>query len=121
MPPQPYPQPRIDTIVLDAATREERRRTDYSGSVWFGRPPEIGALRLVAPGSRYLSWESGAFFLPDSDYHFVVGTQASWVDDPRGGDLGRLQLALTVHAGEPLGITYRVEALCAPGAVAEAP
>ena len=142
--PQPFPEPRIDTLVIDAVSREQRRRTEYRGSVWFGQRPEIGARRLVAPGSRYLEWESSAFFLPDSlpyrraelsdaqvscsaaihashgNYHLVMGAQASWADDPRGGDLCWLQLELTVHASsDPIGISYDVVALCAPGAVAD--
>jgi hypothetical protein len=142
MPPQPFPEPRIDTLVIDAVSGEQRRRTDYRGSVWFGQRPEIGALRIVAPGSRYMAWESSAFFLPDSlpyrraeladaqvscsaaihaahlDYHFVLGASASWADDPRGGDLCWLQLGLTVHGSEPMGVSYGVVVLCAPGAVA---
>lgn len=143
MPPQAFAEPRIDTLVTDAATGEQRRRTDYSGSVWFGQPPEIGARRVVASGARFLAWESGSFFLPDSlpyrrgdladaqvscsvalhaahrDYHLVLGTRASWVDDPRGGDLCWLQLEMTVHgSSEPVGISYQVAALCAPAAVA---
>ena len=143
MPPQPFPQPRIDTLVADAVSGEQRRRTDYRGSVWYGQPPEIGARRIAAPGSRFLAWERSAFFLPDSlayrraelgdaqvscsvaihashgNFQLLLGAQASWADDPRGGDLCWLQLELTVHAtSEPIGVSYGVVAVCAPGAVA---
>ena len=143
MPPQPFPEPRIDTLVTSAVSGEQRRRTDYRGTVWYGQPPEIGARRIAAPGSGPLAWESSAFFLPDSlpyrraelgdaqvscsaaihaahgNYHLVMGAEASWADDPRGGDLCWLQLGLTVHASsEPIGVSYGVVVLCAPAAVA---
>jgi len=97
-------------LSIDAVSGEQRRRTDYRGSVWFGQRPETGARRIVAPGARYLEWEGTAFFLPDSlpyrraeladaqvscsaaiqashlDYHFVMDAHASWADDPRGGE-----------------------------------
>jgi len=143
MPPQAFPEGRIDTLVADVVSGEQRRRTDYRGSVWYGQPPEIGARRVAASGARSVAWDSSVVFLPDSlpyrraqlgdaqvtcsaaihashgNYHFVMGAQANWADDPRGGEFCWLQLALTVHASsEPIGVSYDVVVVCAPEAVA---
>ena len=139
MPPQPFPQPRIDTLVTDAVSGEQRRRTEYSGTLWWGQPPEIGR-HTHARGGRWR--DGGVLFLPDSlpyrraelanaqvsctaavqaltaEFTIVTGVQASFADDPRGGDLCWLELRLALRGGEPSAISYRVVALSAPGAVA---
>jgi hypothetical protein len=138
--PQLIPQPRIDTFVRDAATGAERRRTEYSGTVWFGGPPDTGG-RIVGFVSTFLR-DATPVFLPDSlpyrrdalsdalvsctaavqgstaETNFVTAAGAAWADDPRGGDLAWLQLTLDVYGKEPLGVAYRVVALCDPEAVA---
>lgn len=58
------PQPRIDTLVIDAPTGAQRRHIEYSGAVWFGGRPEITSFGLVMM-SRGAQVQS-PFFLPDS-------------------------------------------------------
>jgi hypothetical protein len=38
---EPVMQPRIDMLVTDPATGEQRRRTEYNGTIWFGGRPVI--------------------------------------------------------------------------------
>lgn len=142
MPGQPIPQPRIDALVKDPATGAERRRTEYSGVVWFGQPPDISG-GIVSFTSTYVR-DATPFFLPDSlpyrrdavagavvactasvqgsgaETNLITDVTAGWADDPRGGDLCWLQLRLDVYGREPLGISYRVVAVCDPAAVAVA-
>ena len=134
------PQPRIDTLVRDATSGQERRRTEYAGTVWFGTPPDTSG-RFVGFVATYLR-EAPAFFLPDSlpyrrtgladavasctvgvhsstgESNFVTGATAAWADDPRGGEVSWLQVTFDVYGKEPLGLDYRVVALCDPAAVA---
>lgn len=37
----PMPAQRIDTVVADPVTGDQRRRTDYAGTVWYGDRPQI--------------------------------------------------------------------------------
>ena len=39
------PNPRIDTLVVDAASGLQRRRTEYTGTVWFGGRPSLSGRR----------------------------------------------------------------------------
>jgi hypothetical protein len=88
--------------------------------------------------------EDSAFFLPDSlpyrragvadgvisctvglqyqsgESNYVFHAQADWGDDPRAADLCWVQLHLTMEGRQPLGVSYRVVALCDPAAVADA-
>ena len=49
---------------------------------------------------------------------FVNAAQASFADDPRGGDRCWVALQIDVYGQEPLAVAYRVVALCDPAAVA---
>jgi hypothetical protein len=132
-------QPRIDTLVNDAATGAQVRRTDYSGVAWYGAPPDTSG-RMISFNQEYLR-EDSAFFLPDShpyarehlgeasatcsvavvgepgEAYFVTHAEASFADDPRGGDHAWLALRIAVYGRQPLGISYRVTAICPTAAV----
>ena len=132
MPPQLNPQPRVDTIVADPTSGAQRRRSDYSGTAWFGvGGPVRGAIS-----------EEARFFLPDSLPYWrarlhdavvqcsvalqvqsghpnvVSDPHTQWVEDPRADGLAWLQLTFSVEGRDPLAISYRVVALCDPEAVA---
>jgi hypothetical protein len=129
---QARPQPRIDTLVNDPATGAERRRSDYTGTVWFGAGGMVrGAVR-----------EDARFFLPDSLPYWrarlddavaacsvaiqvqtgypnsIVDPHVAWVPDPRNDDLAWLELTFSVEGRDPLAVSYRVTAVCNPTAVA---
>ena len=132
--PQPIPQPRIDTLVSDAETGTQVRRTDYSGTAWYGEPPDTSGA-AVAFTQTYLN-EDSAFFLPDSHPYvtadlgaaavtcsvalqaqpgeacFVTRAEASFAGDPRGGDRSWIALRLAVYGREPLAVAYRVTTIC---------
>jgi hypothetical protein len=139
VPPQLIPQPRIDTLVADPVTGGELRRTEYSGTAWYGAPPDTGG-RIVSFVTRSVR-DATPVFLPDSlpyrqgalgnatvscnaavqasnnETHLVTNAQAGFVDDPRGGETAWLQLLLDIYGHEPLGIAYRVVVLCDRAAV----
>ncbi len=56
------PAHRIDTLVADPVTGEERRRTDYAGTVWYDGGPQMGGA-VVSRGRAQIS---ASFRLPDS-------------------------------------------------------
>jgi hypothetical protein len=131
---QSRPQPRIDTLVTDPASGAERRRSDYSGSAWFGTGggPVRGAVR-----------EEARFFLPDSLPYWrarlddavaacsvalqvqsgypnsLSDPHAQWVADPRNDDIAWLELTFSLDAREPLAVSYRVTVLTDPAAIAQ--
>jgi hypothetical protein len=133
VPPQPYPQPRIDTFVTDANTGEKRRHTEYSGTLWYGHPPDLGRVRIY---NSQPFQDDTPVFLPDSLQYrrseltdgvvtctvgmqaltsegtHIVHAGADWVDDPRGGDVAWIQVRLVVVGAQPLGVAYRVVAVC---------
>ena len=135
-------QPRIDMLVTDPATGGPRRRTEYSGTIWLGGRPVITAGMTMASGAFVVNLPP--FFLPDSlpykrdavgdgivaatvavqsdvDHTMITDAQAAFVDDP--GVAGRcwIQIALTMSARGPIGLSYRVVALTAPDAVDQLP
>src|SRR4051812_30697864 len=57
------PSQRIDTQVADPGSGEQRRRTDYAGTVWYGGRPQM-VRRHPLPGTH--AEISGSFWLPDS-------------------------------------------------------
>jgi hypothetical protein len=136
------PQPRVDTRVTDAATGEERRRTEYIGTAWIGgRAEMVGSMmRRIGPPGIATPTKDAAFFVPDSlryrrealdgaqlsvsatlqasgDPAAIIGAWASFVDDPSGAPAW-VQLHLSCFAGWPLAVSYRVVALTPTDAVA---
>jgi hypothetical protein len=131
----PVPAPRIDTLVTDALTGVERRRTDYSGTVWYGgRPQVMGGMTVTTGGSAQISTP---FWLPDSHVYAsaeahvqasaaiqsasgepsqIMDVGAGLGDDPQGGNL-RVWVAVSAVSRVPLGVSYRVTVICDPGAV----
>jgi hypothetical protein len=133
------PQPRIDTLVTDAASGAARRRTEYTGVAWFGGKPELTSWGIAATGRPVRFGQP--FYLPDSlpydfasaaaatiacsvavrsapaDSHHLVEASAAIVPDPRSPGVGWLQVRLAGAAQAPLAVTYRVDVLVAPEAV----
>lgn len=137
------PQPRIDVLVTDAATGEQRRRTTYSGMIWLGGRIDVTASVQVS--------RSGAIdapvILPDSLAYdpakladatvtaaWAIGTASSrdgqavvglrrvgFVPDPQGRPPMWLQLHLAGRGMLPCGITYQVEAYTVPDPLLPAP
>jgi hypothetical protein len=121
------PQPRLDTVVTDAAGGGDRRRTEYSGTVWFGGRASLGAVSM----QRLAAIES-PFFLPDSlpyrpdplndaqvaatiaiqgaadGEHQLAEVRAALVPDPRNPVVCWVQLQVLGRAMVPLGVSYRV-------------
>jgi hypothetical protein len=133
------PQPKVETIVR-VPGGEERRRTEYMGTVWFDGRPEISGLALRpsqdAPKGIRTPGKEVAIFVPDSlpyarekladaqltvstalqassDNGLVLAAQAAFVDDPSGAPTW-IQLHLQAYGGWPLAIAYRVVALTQP-------
>jgi hypothetical protein len=133
------PQPRIDTLVTEAATGMQRRRTEYTGTVWFGGRPQVTSYGMVTRGAA-AAIES-PFFLPDSlpyrpdplqdalvvcsvaiqgsedESHQVLGYRAGLVPDPRNPAVCWIQLQVSARARTPLAIAYRVDAVVAMNAI----
>ena len=61
-------QPRIDTLVTEAASGEQRRRTEYLGTVWIdGRAEAAGmTLRRVGAPGITTPGKDVSFYVPDS-------------------------------------------------------
>ncbi len=47
----PMPAQRIDTVVADPVTGDQRRRTDYAGTVWYGDRPQITGAMVMSRGA----------------------------------------------------------------------
>jgi hypothetical protein len=132
------PQPRIDTLVTDAATGVQLRRTEYSGVAWYGDKPQVGPMMVVRSQPAIAQ---SPFFLPDSlpyradaaasavvavsvaiqsapdGAHQVTELRAGLVADPRNPAVAWVQVQLLAGITVPLGVSYRVDVLVAPGAV----
>ncbi len=132
--PEVTAQPRVDTLVNDGETGRQVRRTDYCGTLWYGAPPDTSG-GIVSFSQTYLN-EDSALFLPDShpyltaeldgalvtcsvalqaqpgDASFITHAEASFTADPRGGDRSWIALRIAVYGRQPLGIAYRVCAIC---------
>lgn len=133
------PQPRIDTLVIDAPTGAQRRRTEYAGAVWFGGKPELTGFGIVTMGMA--AQVQSPFFLPDSlpyradaaaaaviaitaaiqsapdESHQVVELHAGLVADPRNPAVAWVQVQLLAGIRTPTAISYRVDVLVPPDAV----
>jgi len=132
------PAQRIDTLVTDPDSGEQRRRTDYAGTAWYGGVPQIvGSHPLPGTNARI----SASFWLPDSDAYAAgagggVQVQATaavqgGLATSTGGNLllldvggalganphngGTMLVYVTVNAvaSLPFGIAYRVIVICA--------
>jgi hypothetical protein len=133
------PQPRLDTLVTDAVTGMQRRRTEYTGTVWFGGRPQLTSFGTVAM-TRSARIES-PFFLPDSlpyrpdpledavvvctvalqgaeaEAHQILEARAGLVPDPRNPAVCWIQLQVIAVARAPVAVTYRVDAVVALNAI----
>lgn len=133
------PQPRIDTLVIDAATGLQRRRTEYTGTVWYGGRPQVTSYGTVTK-TAFASIES-PFFLPDSlpyrpdpledalvvvsvaiqggedRSHQILDYRAGLVPDPRNAAVCWMQLQVIARSVVPLAVSYRVDALVAMNAI----
>jgi hypothetical protein len=135
---EPVTQPRVDTLVTDVATGDQRRRTEYSGTIWLGGRPVITSGMTMSTGAGVVNVPP--FFLPDSlpykrdavgdgivaatvavqsdvERTTITDAQAAFVDDPGVGGRCWIQIAVTVAGRGPIGLSYRVVALTAPDAV----
>lgn len=127
------PQPRIDVLCEDAATRDPRRLTTYAGTAWYG-----GRLNLSGSVNIYQTAVIGTpFFVPDSlpydpaqisratvsvtvamqgagSEMFGMVAQAGLVPDPEGRPVAWLQVHATGKAQVPMAISYRVDVIGPP-------
>ena len=136
----PEPAERIDTVVADSLSGEQRLRTDYAGTIWYGGQPEMGRPRQGA-----LAQITTPVCLPDSHMYepaeaagarvqASAAVQSAWIqsaggalqifevraalgEDPQNSDALRVYVAVTAEANLPLGIAYRVTVICAPEAL----
>jgi hypothetical protein len=133
------PQPRIDTLVTDAATGATLRRTEYRGTAWYGKRPEVGS---VAVSSTMRTAQVDApFYLPDSlpyradltataiiavsvaiqaaadETHYVIDYRGLLGPDPRNPQVAWAQLQLLAFTRTPTAVNYRVDVLVPPDAV----
>lgn len=142
MPVEVEPQPRIDTLVR-VPGGQERRRTEYLGSVWLDGKPQPDGLRLLrpvdAPKGIRMPESNVSFFLPDSlaysrdrisdaqlsvtmsalaigESGALLESVASFVDDPSGAPTW-INLRVLAFSGWPVGFSYRVVALTSTDAV----
>lgn len=130
------PQPRVDLLV-ESADGVRRRRTEYSGLVWYGGRPQRSRL-----GSVTMTVGAGIespFFLPDSlpyladqladaslsvtiglanvsDHFNLFGVWAHFVADPSGRPTW-IQVQVSATGRVPVALSYRVVALTALDAV----
>jgi hypothetical protein len=135
-------QPRVDTLATDAANGEQRRRTEYIGTVWIdGRAEAAGiTLRRVGPPGITTARKDVSFYVPDSlqyrrdaldgaqlsvsatiqasgDQGAILEASASFVDDPSGTPAW-VHLQLQAFSSWPCAIAYRIVALTPTDAIA---
>ena len=134
----PVPAPRIDTLVEHPVTGARLRRTDYSGTVWYGGRPQMTGGMVISQGAG--AQITTPFWLPDShaydaqaaaetliqpsaalqsvsDYGQILEVAAALGEDPNGGGAMRVYVAVTAAARVPLGVAYRVTVISSPDAV----
>jgi len=133
------PQPRIDTLITDAVTGLQRRRTEYRGTVWFGGRPQTTGYGTLAVG-RGARIET-PFFLPDSlpyrpdpledavvsctvalqsvagEGPQILEARAGLVPDPRNAAVCWMQLQVTAAGQVPMAVAYHVIAVVALNAL----
>lgn len=131
----PVPAQRIDTVVADPLSGEQRLRTDYAGTIWYGGRPEMGRPRQGA-----LAEITTPVWLPDSHMYepaaamgaqlqASAAVQSAWIqsaggalqifevsaalgEDPQKSDVLRVYVTVTAEANLPLGVAYRVTVIC---------
>ncbi len=136
------PAQRIDTLVTDPSSGQQRHRTDYAGTVWYGGLPQIIAGHPL-PG-RNADIEA-PFWLPDSHRYepgaageiqiqavaaiqgsratsaggnfTILEVAAALGEDPENSGAVLLYLAIKAIATLPLGVAYRAVVIAAPEAV----
>jgi hypothetical protein len=136
----PVPAQRLDTVVADPVSGEQRRRTDYAGTVWYGGRPQMGRARPAG-----FAEITSPFWLPDSHLYEpgAVGdaqvqasaaVQSAWIasaggelqifdagaafgEDPQHSGALLVYVAVTATASLPLGVAYRVTVICDPAAL----
>ena len=136
----PVPGQRIDTLVADSLSGEQRLRTDYAGTIWYGGRPEMGRPRQGA-----LAEITTPVWLPDSHMYepaaamgaqvqASAAVQSAWIqsaggalqifevsaglgEDPQNSDALRVYVTVTAEANLPLGVAYRVTVICPPEAL----
>ncbi len=135
------PQPRIDTLVTDAATGTQRRRTEYTGTVWVGGRPQVTGFGSITLAQMAVI--DRPLFLPDSlpyrpdplndalvvcsvaiqgsmdEPHHILDCSAGLVADPRNAAVSWIQLRVAARARTPFAISYRVTAVVALNALLE--
>jgi hypothetical protein len=136
-------QPRIDTLVTDAANGEQRRRTEYLGTVWIDGRAQVDGMVLRRVGQPGISTgnKDVGFYVPDSlpyrsdalagaqlsvsatlqasgsETSAVIAASAGFVDDPSGAPTW-VHVKLNAFSQWPCAIAYRIVALTPPDAIA---
>ena len=133
------PAQRIDTLVTDPDSGEQRRRTDYGGTVWYGGRPQITGGHPLPGGHAQIS---APFWLPDSHVYeagaargvqvqataavhgglatstggdlLILDVDAALAADPQNSATMRVFVTVTAVASLPFGVAYRVIVICAP-------
>jgi hypothetical protein len=127
------PQPRIDTLTTDAASGAQLRRTEYSGTTWFGGKPQFTDFGTIT--RTQAARVQSPFYLPDSlpyragtpalvamsvavqsapdEAHQVLEYRAELVPDPRNLAVAWVQVQLLAAIQTPTGLSYRVTVLVA--------
>ena len=134
----PEPAQRLDMLFTDPVSGEQRQRTDYAGTVWYGGRPQMTPGMVVSRGGG--AQITTPFWLPDSHVYEaeaagdvlvqasaavqssrddcqILEVRAALGENPQDSGLQRVYLAVTAAAQLPLGVAYRVTVTCAPGAV----
>ena len=134
------PAQRVDSLVTDPETGEQRRRTDHAGTVWYGGLPQFVG-RHPLPGDT-AAQISSSFWLPDSHAYDAAAGESVQIQatasvqgglaTTSGGNLlildvsaglganadgsGTTLVYVTVNAvaSLPFAVAYRVIVICAP-------
>jgi hypothetical protein len=132
---------RVDSVVTDPDSGEQRRRTDHAGTVWYGGRPQFRAGRHPLPGDTAAQINS-SFWLPDSHVYdgaagesiqmqatasvqgglattaggnfLILDVSASLGADPHGSGTTLVYVTVNAAASLPFGVAYRVIVICSP-------
>src|SRR3954469_21076078 len=128
----PVAAQRIDTLVVDPPTGEQRRRTDYAGTVWYGGRPQMTGGMVVGGGG--LAQITTPFWVPDSHMYEpaaaataqiqvsaavqsaardgqILEVNAGLAEDPQNSGALLAYVAVSAVASLPLGVAYRITVL----------
>ena len=131
----PLPAQRIDTLVADPQTGEQRWRTDYAGTVWYGGRPQMTGGMVMGGGG--LAQITTPFWVPDSHKYGsgaataaqiqasaaiqsaardgqILAVSAGLGEDPQDSGVLVAYVGVTAVASLPLGVAYRVTVICTP-------